>query len=227
MSTDLATPAPAPAGTVPGAGPTRGGFRQHLAGLRMILVLTLVTGLIYPLAVTAIAQLPGLSSRADGSMVTDATGRVVGSRLIGQGFVDASGNPLPQWFQSRPSAAGRNGWDPTSSGASNLGPSNEALVKAINDRRTAIAAFDSVPGHAVEPATVPADAVTASGSGLDPDISPEYARQQAYRVARARHLDAGAVLELVDRYTTGRALGFLGEPTVNVLELNLALARLS
>jgi K+-transporting ATPase ATPase C chain len=193
----------------------------------MIVALTVVCGLLYPLAITAIAQLPGLKARADGSMVTDASGAVVGSGLIGQGFVDGKGNPLPQWFQSRPSEAGKNGWDPTSSGASNLGPSNGTLVKAINDRRAAIAAFDSVRGHAVSPADVPPDAVTASASGLDPDISPAYAREQAYRVAGARHLDAGRVLALVDRYAKGRTLGFIGEPTVNVLELNLALARLA
>jgi K+-transporting ATPase ATPase C chain len=227
MSTDLVTPAPAPAEAPISTGTGRGSWRQYLAGLRMILVLTVVTGLIYPLAVTAIAQLPGLKNHADGSMVTDASGKVVGSRLLGQGFVDGLGNPLPQWFQSRPSAAGKNGWDPTSSGASNLGPSNPDLVKAINDRRVAVAAFDSVPGHTVDPATVPPDAVTSSASGLDPGISPAYAKEQAYRVASARHLDVNRVLALVDTSTRGRALGFIGEPTVNVLELNLAVTRLS
>lgn len=225
MSTDLATPAPAPAAPSISTGPSRGSWRQYLAGLRMILVLTAITGLGYPLAITAIAQLPGLKTHADGSMVTDASGTVVGSSLIGQGFVDAQGHPLPQWFQSRPSAAGKDGWDPTASGASNLGPSNPDLVKAINARRAAVASFDSVPGHPVSPDAVPPDAVTASASGLDPDISPEYAREQAYRVAAARHLDPGRVLALVDRYTHGRALGFIGKPTVNVLELNLAVAR--
>jgi potassium-transporting ATPase KdpC subunit len=228
MSTELATPPAAPADQPRiGTGPSRGSWRQYLAGLRMILVLTLLLGLGYPLAITAVAQLPGLKAHADGSTVTDASGTVVGSSLIGQGFVDAKGNPLPQWFQSRPSAAGKNGWDPTSSGASNLGPSNADLVKAINDRRAAIAAFDSVPGHTVDPASVPPDAVTASGSGLDPDISPAYAREQVYRVANTRHLDVSRVLALVDRYTRGRLLGFIGEPTVNVLQLNLAVARLS
>lgn len=227
MSAQLTTPAAVPAeGPRSTTGPTRGSLRQHLAGLRMILVLTVVTGLLYPLAVTAIAQLPGLKDRADGSLVTDASGRVVGSALIGQGFVDEKGDPLPQWFQSRPSAAGENGWDATSSGASNLGPSNPDLVQAINERRAAVAAFDSVPGHQVDPASVPPDAVTASGSGLDPHISPAYARQQAYRVAAARHLDQDQVLALVARHTRGRALGFIGEPTVNVLQLNLDLARL-
>jgi K+-transporting ATPase ATPase C chain len=227
MQSDLTTPAVAAEQPLLGAGARRGSWRQYLAGLRMILVLTVVTGLIYPLAVTLVAQLPGLKDHADGSMITDAAGAVVGSRLIGQGFVDAQGHPLRQWFQSRPSAAGKNGWDPTSSGASNLGPSSATLDKAITDRRAAIAAFDSVPGHAVDPADVPPDAVTSSASGLDPGISPAYAQEQAYRVAHTRHVATARVLALVTRYTTGRALGFIGEPTVNVLELNLALARLS
>jgi K+-transporting ATPase ATPase C chain len=227
MSTELATPAAAPEHVPSGRGPGRGSLRQYLAGLRMIVVLTVVCGLLYPAVITAIAQLPGLKNHADGSMVTDASGKVVGSSLIGQGFVDDKGNPLPQWFQSRPSAAGKTGWDPTSSGASNLGPSNDTLVKAINDRRAAIAAFDTVPGHSVDPAAVPTDAVTSSASGLDPDISPAYAREQAYRVANARHLDVTKVLALVDQYTHGRALGFIGEPTVNVLQLNLAVTRSS
>lgn len=227
MTTDLATPMPAPAESPISPGPGRGSWRQYVAGLRLLLVLTVVLGLAYPLAVTAVAQLPGLKHHAAGSLVTDDSGKVVGSRLIGQGFVDGKGNPLPQWFQSRPSAAGKNGWDPTASSASNLGPSNATLVKAIHERRVAIAAFDSVPGRIVNPADVPADAVTASASGLDPHISPAYAREQAYRVAHTRHLDVTQVLALVDRHTRGRALGIIGEPTVNVLQLNLALTRLS
>jgi K+-transporting ATPase ATPase C chain len=230
MSIDLATPATpdSPAESPHRRTPTaRGWLGQYLAGLRMIVALTVLLGLIYPLAVTGIAQIPGLNHQANGSIVTDASGRVIGSSLIGQGFVDAKGDPLPQWFQSRPSAAGKTGWDPTSSGASNLGPSNPDLVKTIADRRAAAAAFDSVPGHPVDPASVPADAVTASGSGLDPDISPAYAREQAYRVAKARNLDPARVLTLVDRNTSGRVLGFIGEPRVNVLDLNLALQHLS
>ena len=229
MSIDLATPATpgSPAATPSRHTPTtRGWLGQYLAGLRMILALTVLVGLVYPLAVTGIAQLPGLKHKANGSIVTDASGRVIGSSLIGQGFVDAKGDPLPQWFQSRPSAAGKAGWDPTSSGASNLGPSNADLVKTISDRRAAIAAFDSVPGHTVNEGAVPADAVTASGSGLDPDISPAYAREQAYRVAKARNLDPAKVLALVDRNTSGRVLGFIGEPRVNVLDLNLAVQHL-
>ncbi len=228
MSTGIATHEPLPASAPhQGLGPRRGGLGQYLAGLRMILVLTVVLGLGYPLAVTAVAQMPGLKDKANGSLLTAPDGTLAGSSLIGQGFVDAKGNPLPQWFQSRPSAAGKTGWDPTSSSASNLGPSNPDLVKAITERRAAIAAFDSIPGHTTDPASVPPDAVTASGSGLDPNISPAYAREQAYRVAATRNLDAATVLKLVARYTQGRGLGFMGEPTVNVLQLNLALARMS
>ena len=225
MTIDVTLP-PADAEPAATLQPVRGTWRQYLAALRVLLVLTVLLGLGYPLLVTAIAQVPGLRDRADGSLVHNASGAAVGSSLLGQGFVDAAGNPLKQWFLSRPSAAGKNGWDGTSSSASNLGPSNPDLVKAITDRKAAIAAFDSVPGHQVTPEQVPADAVTTSGSGLDPDISPAYARQQAYRVAAARGLDAGQVLALVEAHTHARDLGFLGEPRVNVLDLNLALERL-
>ena len=148
MSIDLATPATpgSPAATPSRHTPTtRGWLGQYLAGLRMILALTVLVGLVYPLAVTGIAQLPGLNHRANGSLVTDAAGRVIGSSLIGQGFVDAKGDPLPQWFQSRPSAAGKTGWHPTSSGASHLGPSNPDLVTTITDRRTAVAPSTASP----------------------------------------------------------------------------------
>lgn len=220
-----------PAGVLEQAGPepsrVRGTWRQYVAGLRLLAVLTVVLGLLYPLAVTGIAQLPGLNSRAGGSLVEGPSGAVVGSSLLGQGFVDADGAPLRQWFQPRPSAAGRGGWDGASSGASNLGPDDPDLVWSITGRKAAVAAFDSVPGHEVTPAQVPADAVTASGSGLDPDISPAYARQQAYRVAAARGLDPARVLALVEGQVEGRVLGFLGEERVNVLRLNLALERLA
>jgi K+-transporting ATPase ATPase C chain len=218
-----------PADTEPAATvqPVRGTWRQYLAALRVLLVLTVLLGLGYPLLVTGIAQLPGLHDRADGSLVRNASGAVVGSSLLGQGFVDKDGNPLKQWFQPRPSAAGKDGWDGASSGASNLGPNNPDLVKAITDRKAAIAAFDSVPGHQVTPDQVPADAVTTSGSGLDPHISPGYARQQVYRVAAARGLDPAQVLALVEQHVQGRDLGFLGEARVNVLDLNLALERLT
>jgi K+-transporting ATPase ATPase C chain len=147
-------------------------------------------------------------------------GRVVGSSLIGQSFADASGRPLPQWFQPRPSAAGA-GYDPTSSGASNLGPNSSDLLKNVRERRATAAALDRV-----DPASVPPDALTASGSGLDPDISPAYADEQVARVAKARGLDPAQVRSLVDVHVQGRDLGFLGEPTVNVLDLNLALLRM-
>lgn len=263
-------------------------LRQPLAALRALLVLTLLLGVAYPLVIIAVTQVPGLRDNANGSLLA-ADGRTVGSQLIGQAFTDAEGDPLPQYFQSRPSAAGE-GYDPTSTGASNLGPEDMvgadsllsqvcARSKAIGERegvdglrpfctRNGVGAVLAVlPSRAVSvneacparpfisthhglPVTcarrgedysagriipirgdapahpvVPADAVTASGSGLDPDISPEYARLQAPRVARARGIPDQEVAALIDEYTIGRALGFLGEPHVNVLALNLALDR--
>ncbi|MBV9730521.1 MAG: potassium-transporting ATPase subunit KdpC [Pseudonocardiales bacterium] len=201
------------------------GVRQHLAALRALLVLTVLLGILYPLVVLGIGQL-AFPAQANGSSVT-AGGRVVGSSLLGQAFVDARGNPAPQWFQPRPSAAAdpanKNdpGYNPLFSGGSNLGPSNPDLIKSIQARRQAVAAFDGVPA-----ASVPPDAVTASGSGLDPDISPAYADEQVTRVARARGLDPGAVRALVAAHVQGRTLGILGEPRVNVVELNAALTRL-
>jgi K+-transporting ATPase ATPase C chain len=200
--------------------------RQHLAALRALLVFTVIVGIAYPLLITGIAQtvMPG---QANGSLVHRA-GSPVGSSLLGQPFVDAQGNPLPQWFQPRPSAAvnpsnsSDPGYNPGFSAASNLGPSNPDLIKKINDRRAAIAAFDGVA-----PGDVPPDAVTASASGLDPDISPAYAYQQANRVAQARGLDPAALRAFVTDHIQHRVLGVLGEPRVNVLELNLALAQLS
>ena len=286
-----------------------GYLRTASAALRMLLLFTVILGIGYPLLVTAIAQLPGLKARADGSLVSQ-DGRVVGSPLLGQSFTDAKGNPLPRYFQPRPSAAGA-GYDPTASGASNLGPESivdtlpnpavpgdtgkQSLLTLVCARSRAIGSLDGVngarpyctrdgvgavlavfwsgPGYhghvtravsvnqacpaepflasyrgvAVQCAhfgadyatgqlvpirgnapahpAVPADAVTASGSGLDPDISPGYARIQQARVAKARGVTIAQVAALVARYTTGRGLGFLGEPTVNVLELNLALDR--
>lgn len=191
----------------------RSAARQLAASVRMLLVMTVVVGLAYPLAMTGFAQVV-FPHKADGSLV-EQDGKPVGSSLIGQSF---GGNP--EYFQSRPSAAGV-GYDPLSSGASNLGPENKDLVKAIAERRTAAAALDGT-----DPADVAPDALLASGSGLDPDISPEYAAQQVDRVARARGVSPATVRQLVERYTHGRSLGFLGEAHVNVLLLNLALDRL-
>ncbi|MFI5488387.1 potassium-transporting ATPase subunit C [Micromonospora echinaurantiaca] len=280
---------------------------QHLAALRALLVFTVLLGLLYPLALVAVGRLPGLDGKADGSLVS-VDGRTVGSRLIGQSFTDADGNPVPRYFQSRPSAAG-DGYDPTATAASNLGPesvvdtiandpeeSTPSLLTQVCARSKAVGELDGVDGrrpyctpdgvgavlavfradgltgpvtrvvsvNQTAPATpfltsyqgvpvelaepgrdyvaeggivtpirgdapadpaVPADAVTASGSGLDPHISPAYAELQVNRVARERGTDPDAVRRLVEEHTTGRALGFIGEPGVNVLTLNLALDR--
>ncbi|MFI5844116.1 potassium-transporting ATPase subunit C [Catenuloplanes sp. NPDC051500] len=270
---------------------------QHLAALRALLFFTVALGLAYPLLLVGVAQLPGLSGRAEGSLIT-TDGTVRGSALIGQHFTDADGNPVPRYFQSRPSAGG-DGYDPLSTGASNLGPESvvdapdaPGLLTQVCARSLAIGALESVDGSrpyctsdgvgavlsvfradgltgavtravslnqlcptppftstfegtavecanpaedysggvitpvhgdAPDNATIPADAVTASGSALDPHISVAYARLQTPRVARERGLTEADVTALVEAHTAGRALGFLGEPAVNVLELNLAL----
>ncbi|PPF18664.1 MULTISPECIES: K(+)-transporting ATPase subunit C [unclassified Rathayibacter] len=191
-------------------------FRPYGVALRAMIVLTVLLGAAYPLAVLGIGQL-ALPAQANGSLLRQ-DGAVIGSSLIGQSFTDADGAPLPEWFQSRPSAAG---YDAAASTGSNLGPENADLVASVEERRAAIAAFEGV-----DPAAVPADALTASASGLDPAISPAYAQLQAPRVAAARGLDVSAVRALVEEHTAGRELGYLGEPTVDVLELNAALARL-
>ena len=186
------------------------------AGLRAVLVLTVILGLAYPLAITGVAQAL-FPARANGSIVT-ADGRPVGSALLGQDFLAADGTPLRQYFQPRPSVAGADGYDPRASGGSNLGPNSQQLAAQIERRRARVAAFDGVP-----PSAVPPDAVTASGSGLDPDISIAYASIQVDRVAAARGVSPAAVRALLSRATRPRALGFLGEPAVDVLALNLAL----
>ncbi len=280
--------------------------RMHWAALRALLVLTVITGLAYPLLIWLVAQLPGLHDKAEGSILT-ANGAPVGSRLIGQLFTDSGGNPLPQYFQSRPSAAGT-GYDPLSSGASNLGPESivdtpdkPSLLTQVCTRSVAVARLEGVSGSRpfctgggvgavlsvigprdahgkvlhptrvvsvnepcrtmqtpflasyegvrvecaksgpktgedysigqivpirgaapTDPA-VPADAITASASGLDPNISPAYAELQIARVAKARHVSPAQIRAVLAENRSGRFLGFLGEPCVNVLGLNLQL----
>ncbi|WP_067499355.1 potassium-transporting ATPase subunit C [Actinoplanes sp. TFC3] len=278
---------------------------QHLAALRALLVFTVLLGLAYPLLLVAAGRLPGLSGRADGSLL-HVNGTVVGSRLIGQSFTDADGNPDPRYFQSRPSAAG-DGYDPTATSASNLGPesvvdtlsgnpgdASPSLLTQVCARSLAVGRLEGVDGSrpyctadgvgavlavfhrdgfagpvtrvvsvnqtstpflagyagvTVEPAkigedyqalggvitpirgtapahpAVPADAVTAGASGLDPHISPQYAALQIPRIARERALTEDRVRTLIKQHTDDRALGLLGEPAVNTLELNLALDR--
>jgi potassium-transporting ATPase KdpC subunit len=299
-------------------------IRQHWAALRALLVLTVITGFVYPLVVWGVALIPGLHAKAEGSIVT-ASGKPVGSKLIGQLFTDKDGNPLPQYFQSRPSAAGT-GYDPLASSASNLGPESivdtpadptklahsadpstagfkPSLLTQVCSRSMAIGKLENVDGsrpfctgggagavlsvigprnssgNVIHPTrvvsinepcskpgsapttvfqqlyegvrvecaqygqdysvgqivpirgaassnpAVPADAVTASGSGLDPNISPAYADIQVARVARARGISAGQVIDAVHDNQHGRLLGFVGEPVVNVLQLNLELDR--
>jgi len=197
---------------------TRTTARQYWVAIRAMLVFTLVLGVGYTAVITGIGQL-ALSAKANGSLI-EVDGETVGSSLIGQGYTDEEGAALPEWFQSRPSAAG-DGYDGAASSGSNYGPENEDLVAAIDDRKAAIAELEGV-----SPESIPADALTASASGLDPHISPEYARLQVERVADARGLTADEVGELVEEHVQGPDVGFLGEPTVNVLELNIALAEL-
>lgn len=280
--------------------------RIHWAAFRALLALTVITGIAYPLFVWLVAQIPGLQNKAEGSMLT-VDGKPVGSRLIGQLFTDFAGNPLPQYFQSRPSAAG-DGYDPLSSGGSNLGPESlvdmpgkPSLLTTVCSRSAAVGRLEGVDGsrpfctaggvgavlsvigprdprgNVIHPTrvvsvnepcqttrapflslyegvrvecamygpktgedyaigqivpirgaapanpAVPADAVTASGSGLDPNISPAYADLQVARVARARHVSPDQIHEVLAQNRSGRTLGFFGEPRVNVLQLNLQL----
>jgi len=199
-----------------------GWVRQHIAALRGLLVFTVIVGIAYPVVMWGVAQV-AFHNHANGSLVS-YHGRTVGSAVLCQEFVDAKGNPLPQYFQPRPSAAANSavktdyGCDPGFSAASNLGPNNPVLIQNIKTRQKQIAAFDHV-----KISQIPADAVTASGSGLDPGISPANAAIQVNRVAAARRVSPATVAALVRQYTQGRTLGFLGEPQVNVLELNIAL----
>lgn len=190
--------------------------RHYWVAVRALLILTVLLGLVYPLVITGIAQL-AFPAQANGSLLR-VGGAPVGSALLGQSFAGAKGAPLPQWFQSRPSATG---YAAGPSGASNLGPENPDLLTRIAQRKRDIAAFNGVPV-----ATIPPDALTASASGLDPDISVAYALLQTDRVAAARHLAPAHIRALVASTIAKRDLGYLGEPVVNVLLLNLALARM-
>ncbi|MFF1278019.1 potassium-transporting ATPase subunit C [Streptomyces marokkonensis] len=205
------------------------------AGLRALLVLTLVTGVVYPLVVTGIAQAL-FDDKANGSEIR-SDGKAVGSSLIGQSYTlplkkgEEIPVPDPKWFQGRP----QNGLGTNSinsqyqlilSGATNRSGDNEELVQWVKDAKAAVVKDNSVPGHLVKVSEVPADAVTSSGSGLDPHISPDYAKIQVHRVAEKNHLPVAEVQKLVDEHTEGRTLGFIGEPRVNVLKLNIALQEL-
>ena len=199
--------------------------RQHIAAFRILIVFTIICGVIYPAVMLGISQV-AFHNQANGSLVS-YNGKIVGSSLLCQEFVDAKGNPLPQWFQPRPSDAivsgekNDYGCDPLYSSASNLGPNNPTEIANIKAMQKEIEAFDHVSAS-----QIPADAVTASGSGLDPDISPANAAIQAPRVAAARHLPLSKVQELIAENTKARDIGILGEPVVNVLTLNIALAEL-
>jgi K+-transporting ATPase ATPase C chain len=185
-------------------------YRQLRAAIVSFVILSVMTGLLYPLAVTALAQVV-FPSQANGSLIT-SNGQIVGSTLIGQQFDD------PKYFWGRLSATSPYPYNAAASSGSNLGPTNPALIAEVQARLAALHAAD--PGNT---APVPVDLVTSSGSGLDPNISVAAAQYQVPRVARARGLDPSVVSQLVTQYTIGRQLGFLGEPRVKVLKLNLAL----
>jgi K+-transporting ATPase ATPase C chain len=187
---------------------------QIRPALAMLLILTVLTGLVYPLAITGMAQL-FFPEQANGSLIVH-NGKVIGSKLIGQYF------DRPEYFWSRPSATSPFPYNAAASGGSNLGPTNPALIEAVKARVAALRAAD--PGNELP---IPVDLVTASGSGLDPHISPAAALYQLKRVARARGLDENTVLTLVTQHTEGRQFGLLGERRVNVLQLNLAIDALS
>lgn len=188
------------------------------AAIRSMLLGTAVLGVGYTLAITALAQL--LPAQANGSMLTGSDGKNVGSALIGQGFAGSDGEALPEYFQPRPSLAG-DGYDGGASSGSNMGPENEDLITAIEERQAALAAANGVRAD-----ELPADAVTASSSGLDPHISPAYAQAQVSRIAAERGIAPERIGALVEQFTEPRDLGYLGEPRVNVLRINLALDEL-
>ncbi|KUM33758.1 potassium-transporting ATPase subunit KdpC [Arthrobacter sp. EPSL27] len=192
-----------------------GYLRQAGTALRFLALASLVLGLAYPLAVFGVGQVVA-PFQANGSIIRDASGAPAASALIAQASADGNGARDPRWFHARPSAVM---WDPAASSASNLGPNEPKLLEAVIANRSAVAAAEGTAAS-----DVPADAVTASGSGLDPDISPEYARLQVARVAAAHGLDTETVASLVDRHTSSGLLAFLGQPSVNVTTLNLAVA---
>jgi potassium-transporting ATPase KdpC subunit len=187
---------------------------RFMVAIKMTIVLTVLTGIIYPLAMVGLAHVL-FPAQAEGSLLY-RNGTVVGSSLMGQNFKS------PGYFHSRPSAAGNNGYDPTSSSGSNLGPTNKSLIDSVKGRLKSV--LEENPG--TQPSQVPVDIVTASGSGLDPEISPAAAELQVARVAKAQGVSQNAVRALVSTYTRPRLGGFLGEPGVSVLELNLALDEL-
>ncbi|MEU1573417.1 potassium-transporting ATPase subunit KdpC [Streptomyces collinus] len=192
--------------------------RMLWASLRMLLVLTVVTGILYPLVVTGIGQ-AAFHDKANGSIV-EVDGRKVGSKLIGQSWnLKGTDKPDPKWFQGRPS---NSGYNPLATGSSQLGASDPTLVKDVKAAKKQVAEFNGVPET-----EVPADAVTGSASAIDPDISPQYADIQVPRVAESNGLTVTQVQKLVDDHTRGRTLGFLDQPRVNVLELNIALKELA
>ncbi|NUU31355.1 K(+)-transporting ATPase subunit C [Arthrobacter sp. C9C5] len=195
-----------------------GYLRQAGTALRFLLLATLVLGVAYPLAVLGVGQLIA-PYQANGSIIKDGAGAPAASALIAQASADDSGAQDPEWFHARPSAVM---WDPASSSATNLGPNDPKLLAAVKANRTTVASAEGISESAV-----PADAITASGSGLDPDISPEYARLQVSRVASAHGLNPDQVASLVERHTSSGITAFLGQPSVNVTSLNLAVAAAS